>query len=133
MQVSVVVPGAEDGAIGRGGTLPRRLPSDLQYFKQMTIGKPDILGRGTWDEGEGKPLKGRLNIVLSRSLKEVPDGVLICGGLNEAIAAAAKEGYDEAAVIGGASLFAEAVPRADVLHITRVHTKVPDADTFFPK
>jgi|ERR1043165_5418286 dihydrofolate reductase len=132
MQVSIVVAVAEDGAIGRAGTLPWRLPSDLQYFKQMTMGKPVIMGRRTWEERNGKPLKGRLNIVVSQNLKQATEGVLICRSLPEAFDAVATHGYQEAAVIGGASLFAEAVPCANVLHITRVHTKVPDADTFFP-
>jgi dihydrofolate reductase len=133
MQLSIVVAVAEDRAIGRGGCLPWRLFTDLQYFKAVTLGKPVIMGRRTWEERQGRPLKGRMNIVLSHSLKEVPQGVLIAGSLDEAIGMAAHAGFTEAAVIGGAALFAEAAPRADVLHITRVHTRVPDADTFFPE
>src|ERR1043165_60311 len=104
MQVSIVVAVAEDGAIGRAGTLPWRLPSDLQYFKQMTMGKPVIMGRRTWEERNGKPLKGRLNIVLSSRLMELPEGVLLSHSLDEAMDAAATHGYREVAVIGGASL-----------------------------
>lgn len=133
MQLSIVVAVAEDRAIGRNGVLPWRLPSDLQYFKEQTMGKPVIMGRRTWEERKGKPLKGRLNIVLSHTLKEVPEGMVICGDLDEALTAAEMRDFGQAAVIGGASLFAEAVPKADVLHITRVHTRVPDADTFFPE
>lgn len=133
MQLSIVVAIAEDGAIGRAGTLPWRLPADLQYFKRMTGDKPVIMGRNTWESLGGKPLKGRWNIVLSHNLKEVPEGVLLRESLEEAIVAAETEGFTEASVIGGALLFAEAAPRAEVLHITRVHTKVPDADTFFPE
>lgn len=133
MQLSIVVAVAEDGAIGRNGVLPWRLSTDLQYFKAVTMGKPVIMGRRTWEERNGKPLKGRLNIVLSRTLKDVPEGVLICENLDEALHAAEMRDFGQAAVIGGASLFAEAVPRADELHITRVHTRVPDADTFFPQ
>lgn len=133
MQLSIVVAIAEDGAIGRNGTLPWRIPADLQHFKRVTMSGPVIMGRRTWEELKGRPLKGRWNIVLSNSLKEVPEGVLLRSNLNEAITAAETEGFKEAAVIGGASLFAETVPRAHVLHITRVHTLVPDADTFFPE
>lgn len=133
MHLSIVVAVAEDGAIGRNGTLPWRLPSDLQYFKRVTLGKPVIMGRRTWEERKGKPLPGRLNIVLSHSLKELPDCVVLAGSLDGGIEAAAKAGFSEAAIIGGASLFAEAALRADELHITRVHTRVPDADTFFPE
>jgi dihydrofolate reductase len=133
MRLSIVVAVAEDGAIGRNGTLPWRLPTDLQYFKRVTLGKPVIMGRRTWEERKGKPLPGRLNIVLSHSLKELPEGVLLAGSLDEGMKAAEYAGFSEAAVIGGASLFAEAAARADELHITRVHTRVPDADTFFPE
>ncbi len=133
MKLSIVVAIAEDGAIGRAGTLPWRLPADLQHFKRMTGDKPVIMGRHTWESLGGRPLKGRRNIVLSKSLKEVPEGVLLRESLDEAITAAQAEGFSEVSVIGGASLFAEALPDADVLHITRVHTKVPDADTFFPE
>lgn len=133
MHLSIVVAVAEDGAIGRNGTLPWRLPSDLQYFKKVTLGKPVIMGRRTWEERNGKPLPGRLNIVLSHSLKEVPEGVLLAASLDEGLALARRAGHSEAAVIGGASLFKEAALRADELHITRVHTRVPDADTFFPE
>lgn len=133
MQLSIVVAIAEDGAIGRAGTLPWRLPADLQHFKRETMGNPVIMGRRTWEELKGRPLKGRTNIVLSHSLKEVPEGVLLCESLDKAIEASATEGFEKAAVIGGASLFAEGVPRADILHITRVHAHIPDADTFFPE
>ena len=133
MQLSIVVAVAEDGAIGRNGVLPWRLPTDLQYFKAVTMGKPVIMGRRTWEERKGKPLKGRLNIVLSRSIHELPEGVLHCQSLAEGLEAAKAAGFEEVAVIGGASLFAEAAPRADTLHITRVHTRVPDADTFLPE
>lgn len=133
MRLSIVVAIAEDGAIGRDGTLPWRIPADLQYFKRVTMDKPVVMGRRTWEELKGTPLKGRLNIVLSNSISEVPDGVLVRHSLDDALEAAGRAGFSEAAVIGGASLFGEAAPRADVLHTTRVHAKVPDADTFFPE
>ena len=133
MQLSLVVAIAEDGAIGRAGTLPWHLPADLKFFRRTTIDKPVIMGRKTWESLLGKPLKGRYNIVLSRSLPEVPPGVKLCEDLDAAIAAAETEGFREASVIGGASLFREAAPRAAVLFITRVHTTVPDADTYFPE
>jgi dihydrofolate reductase len=133
MQLSLVVAIAEDGAIGRSGTLPWHLPADLQFFKRTTMDKPVIMGRRTWESLKGKPLKGRYNIVLSHSLSEVPPGVQLCENLDEAIMAAETEGFGKASVIGGASLFAETAQRASKLFITRVHTTVPDADTFFPE
>jgi dihydrofolate reductase len=132
MQLSLVVAIAEDGAIGRNGTLPWHLSADLQYFKRTTMDKPVIMGRRTWESLKGKPLKGRYNIVLSHSLTDVPEGVHLCQNLDEAIMAAETEGFEEASLIGGASLFAEGAGRAANLLITRVHATVPDADTFFP-
>jgi dihydrofolate reductase len=133
MKLVIVVAIAEDGAIGRGGTLPWKLSSDLQHFKKVTMDKPVIMGRKTWEELKGQPLKGRYNIILSKTLQEVPSGVHLYETLQEGIVAAESDGFQEAAVIGGAGLFKEAVPNASVLYITRVHTTVPDADTFFPE
>lgn len=133
MKLVLVVAIAEDGAIGRAGTLPWRIPADLQHFKKVTMDKPVIMGRKTWAELKGKPLKGRYNIILSKTLTEVPPGVHLYETLPEAIVAAESDGFQEAAVIGGSSLFAEAAPAAATLYITRVHTTVPDADTFFPE
>ncbi len=132
MKLIIVVAVAEDGAIGKGGALPWKLSADLQHFRRVTMGKPVIMGRRTWEELRGQPLKGRYNIILSRTLPEVPAGVHLSDNLAAAVLAAETEGFAEAAVIGGSSLFAEALPRASVLYLTRVHTRVPDADTFFP-
>ena len=132
MQLSIVVAIAEDGAIGRKGMLPWHLPADLQFFKKMTLGKPVIMGRRTW-ESLGKPLKDRMNIVLSKGFSHFPEGVVQARSLEEAIHLARNAGFTEASVIGGASLFEEAAPMADTLYITRVKTTVPDADTFFPE
>lgn len=132
MKLVLVVAIAEDGAIGRGGTLPWKLSADLQHFRKVTMDKPVIMGRKTWEELKCQPLKGRYNIILSNTLQEVPQGVRRCSSLEEALSAASEAGFGEASVIGGSSLFAEAAPRASVLYLTRVHTNVPDADTFFP-
>lgn len=132
MQLSIVVAVADDLAIGKNGQLPWHLPADLRFFKEKTKGKPIIMGRHTF-ESLGKPLKDRFNIVLSHSLKEAPEGTYLFTDLQEAIAAAETEGFTEACAIGGSSVFAEAARVADILFITRVHTTVPDADTFFPE
>lgn len=133
MKLVIVVAIAEDGAIGRAGTLPWKLSSDLQHFRKVTMDKPVIMGRKTWEELKGVPLKGRYNIILSKTLPEVPHGVHLSDNLHDAIVAAETEGFAEAAIIGGAGLFREAAPKASTLYITRVHTTVPDADTFFPE
>jgi dihydrofolate reductase len=133
MQLSLVVAIAQDGAIGRGGTLPWHLPADLKFFKQMTVGKAIIMGRKTWESLNRKALPNRLNIVLSRNPLELPEGVLYAETLDSAVQLASENGHQEAAIVGGASLFAEATPKLDILYITQVETTVPDADTFFPE
>ena len=142
-RLSVVVARARNGVIGRDGGLPWRLRSDLQRFKALTIGKPCLMGRATWESLPLKPLPGRLNIVLTRDEGWGEDGqartamgqALVSRSLEEALEIAREQatddGVDEICVIGGARLYAETLPRARVLHITEVDA-APDGDTFFP-
>src|SRR5687767_11986323 len=96
---------ARNGVIGRGGGLPWRLKSDLQLFKRLTLGKPVIMGRKTWDSLPRKPLPGRLNLVLSRSSELEIDGAVLCETFQEAFEIgreqAEDDGVDEICVIGG--------------------------------
>ncbi|MBF0373614.1 MAG: dihydrofolate reductase, partial [Alphaproteobacteria bacterium] len=101
MRISLVVAVAANGAIGRGNDLPWRLPADLRHFKRLTLGKPVIMGRRTF-ESIGKPLPGRLNLVVSNSPDFKPEGVAVVGGLAAALDAARAAGAAEAMVIGGA-------------------------------
>ena len=127
--VSIIVATDERGAIGRDGGLPWRLPDDLQRFKAFTMGKPIVMGRKTWDS-IGKPLPGRHNIVITRQAAfEVP-GVTVVASLDEALRAAGD--VPEVCIIGGAEIYRLALPRADLIHLTRVHAAV-DADTYFPE
>lgn len=128
MLVSIVVAAAENNVIGRGNGLPWRLPDDLKRFKALTIGKPVIMGRKTY-ESLGRPLPNRPNIVISRQPGFAAEGCTVVGSLEEALAAA--ETAPEAAVIGGAEIFRQVLPRADLLYLTRVHADVP-GDTYFP-
>ncbi len=127
--VSLIVAVAENGVIGAKGGLPWRLPDELAHFKRTTLGKPVLMGRRTW-ESLGRPLPGRANVVLSRDEKFSPRGALVARDLDEALGmhAAAPEQF----VIGGASLYAEALPRADRIYLTRVHGR-PAGDVFFPE
>jgi dihydrofolate reductase len=113
-----------NGVIGRDGALPWRLKTDLIRFKAITLSKPVIMGRKTWDSLPIKPLPGRLNVVLSRDGSFEPDQALVCESFNDALQIArehaADDGAEEICVIGGASLFAEAMPRAKRLYITEV-------------
>lgn len=126
MLVSIVVAADERGAIGRRGELPWRLPEDLRRFKALTLGKPIVMGRRTWDS-IGRPLPGRHSIVITRQPELALPGATVVGSFDAALRAA--EGAAEACVIGGAEIYRVALPRADVVHLTRVHTVVADADT----
>jgi len=133
MIVSFIAAVSENNAIGRKNGLPWRLASDLKYFKKTTLGKPVIMGRKTLESLE-KPLPGRPNILLSgnKDLK-VPEGVLLYSDITAALEKLQNEGTEEAFIIGGGQIFEAAMPLADRLYITRVHTHIDDADTFFPE
>jgi len=127
--VSIIVATDERGAIGRDGGLPWRLPDDLKRFKSLTMGKPIVMGRKTW-ESIGKPLPGRHNIVITRQAGfEVP-GVTVVASLDEALRAAGD--VPEVCIIGGAEIYRLALPRTDLIHLTRVQAVV-EADTWFPE
>lgn len=130
MRITLVVAASENDVIGRDGDLPWRLPSDLAHFKRVTMGKPVVMGRKTWDS-IGRPLPGRLNIVLSRKTSTVADGCVVVDSLDTAVEVAADQGSDELVVIGGSGVYAEALPRADTILLTRVHVVV-EGDTFLP-
>ncbi len=115
--------------IGRDGGLPFHLPRDLRHFKRMTLGKPCIMGRGTFESVGCKPLKKRFNIILSRSLSQVPEGVGLARTPEEALRLAADA--PEVMVCGGESVYAAFLPLADRLYLTWVDTEL-EGDTRFP-
>jgi len=126
---SLVVAMARNRVIGRDNALPWRLPADLAYFKRVTMGHPIVMGRRTY-ESIGKALPGRLNIVVSRNPEFRAPGCTVVDSLDEAWRAAGDA--PEVCVIGGTSLFAEALPVADRIHLTEVDAEVP-GDTWFPE
>jgi len=133
MTISAIVAVSENNAIGHENQLPWHLPEDLKFFKRTTLGKPVVMGRKTF-ESLGKALPGRLNIVLSRQADlKLPDGVLVYNNLEDALKKLEDDGTEEAFVIGGGHVFAEAMPLLDRLYITHVHTIIEAADTFFPE
>jgi dihydrofolate reductase len=130
----LVVAVAENGVIGRKGQLPWRIPGDLKHFKAVTMGKPMIMGRKTY-ESIGRPLPGRTSIVLTRDKSWRAEGVLVGHSLEEILKLAnddaKKSGAREIAVIGGSALFEETLPIAAKIELTEVHAK-PEGDVFFP-
>ena len=116
--ITLIVTVSDNGVIGRDNALPWHLPDDLKRFKQLTLGKPVVMGRKTFDS-IGKPLPGRHNIVVTRDANYRRDGVTVVHGVDEALAAAASA--PEIMVIGGADLFRLFLPRAGRVQLTRVH------------
>lgn len=119
---------ARNGVIGREGTLPWRLRSDLANFRAVTMGKPVIMGRKTWESLPRRPLVGRTNIVLSHDGAFEPKGAIVCDDFSEAVQIGREQAQDdgqaEVCVIGGASLFELALPRARRIYLTEVHADV---------
>lgn len=129
----LIVARADNGVIGRDGAMPWHLSADLKRFKRLTVGKPVIMGRKTF-ESIGRPLPGRHNIVLTRDATWRAEGVTVVANLAEAIAAAGlnpKARAETIFVIGGADVYAQAMPSATRIELTEVHA-APDGDTVFP-
>lgn len=134
MRLALIWAMSRNRAIGRNNALPWHLPEDLKYFKRVTMGKPIIMGRKTW-ESIGRPLPGRTNIVITRDKDFVADGVKVVHSLAEAMSLAQSigliDGADEVVVIGGAEIYALTLPEADRLYMTQVHAEV-EGDAYFP-
>ena len=132
--LTLVVAAADNDVIGRGNALPWHLPADLRHFKQRTMGRPVLMGRRTF-ESIGRPLPGRSNIVLTRDRGFAAAGVRAVHSLDEALRLAGDialiDGSEELMVIGGAEVYAQALPRATGISLTRVHLS-PPGDTFLP-
>jgi len=126
--LTLIVARASNGVIGRDNTLPWRLPEDLQHFKRTTMGAPVIMGRKTWDS-IGRPLPGRRNIVVSRNRILRIEGAEVVGSLEDAQRLCI--GVEQVFLIGGAQLYAEALPSADRLIVTEIDADV-EGDAFFP-
>jgi dihydrofolate reductase len=134
MDIIIVAAVAENGVIGRGNALPWRLKSDMAHFRSLTMGKPVVLGRKTY-QSIGKPLSGRTTIVISRDSAFNAPGIVIAPGLDAALASARgdalRRGAGAIIVAGGADIYAQALPHATRLVITEVHMPV-QGDARFP-
>lgn len=127
--LSIVVAAAENGVIGSDNRLPWRLPDDLKRFKALTLGKPVVMGRRTWDS-IGRPLPLRTNIVVSRRPDLRIQGCTVVGSLEQAILASA--GAPEVMVIGGAEIYRQVLGSTTTIHLTRVHASVA-GNVYFPE
>lgn len=128
MKLAVIAAVARNGAIGKDNALLWRLPEDLKFFKRTTLGHPVIMGRKTF-ESIGRPLPGRRNIVITRNAQWRHEGVDVACSLDASLALL--NDADEPFVIGGGEIYAQALPRADVIVLTEVDAEF-DGDTFFP-
>ena len=134
VRISLIVAVAKNGVIGRDGGLPWRLSSDLKTFRRLTMGKPLIMGRRTF-QSLGKPLDGRDNLVVTRDPRFAAEGAEVFSALEPALDRAATlaiaRGAGEIMVIGGAELYSQALVRADRIYWTEVDAE-PEGDTWFP-
>lgn len=134
-RIALIAAMAENRCIGIDNKLPWYLPEDLKYFKAVTTGKPVIMGRSTFDS-IGRPLPNRTNIVVTRNTAFAAAGVKVAYSLEEALEIARSvafiDGSEEVIVMGGAQIYAQALPMADRLYLTEVHKPVA-GDAFFPE
>lgn len=128
MKVSMIVAASANNVIGAGGGLPWHLSEDLRHFKKITMGKPMIMGRATF-ESIGKALPGRRSLVLSRQAGYRPQGAEVAASPEAALELAGEA--EEVMIIGGGSIYALFLPMTDRIYMTRVHANV-EGDTFFP-
>ena len=131
MTISIIAAVASNNVIGRANQLPWYMPADLKWFKKQTMGHHLLMGRKTF-ESTGRPLPGRITVVITRNPNYAPEGVAIARSLDEAIGKAQAAGDPEIFIAGGAEIFAQGLHRADRMYITRIHAE-PEGDTFFPE
>lgn len=130
--ISIIVAVAKHHAIGAAGSIPFHIGPDLKRFKALTMGKPVVMGRKTFESLPGGALPGRRNIVVTRHADYQPEGAETAPTLEGALAMAAGAGVEEIMVIGGGEIYAQALPLANRIYLTEVEAHYPDADTFFP-
>jgi dihydrofolate reductase len=128
MLISIIAAMDENRLIGRDNALPWKLPADMGRFRKLTLGKPVVMGRKTF-ASIGKPLAKRINIIMTRDSDYQAEGCIVVHSPEAALAAA--NGHDEAMIIGGASVYAQFLPRADRLYLTRIHATFA-GNAYFP-
>lgn len=132
MIVSLIVAASDNNVIGKDNWMPWDLPAELAYFRNVTRGHTVIMGRKTYD-AVGRPMPNRHNIIVSRNKDlEIP-GVDVVGSVEEALELAKKDSMDEVFVIGGEQIYRLAMPYADRIYLSRVHTTIEGGEAFFPE
>ena len=131
-RIALIAAMAANRVIGKGNQMPWHLPADLKHFKRLTLGKPVIMGRKTFESIGSKPLPGRVNIVISSNEHYAPVGVVIARDLSQALSIAEGHALDEIMVIGGATIYQQAIALADRLYLTFIQLNVVGGDAFFP-
>ena len=132
MIISLIVAASTNNAIGSNNQLLWKLPKDLTFFKNTTWGNAIVMGRKTFESLGNKPLKGRLNIVITRQERWGAEGVMVVHSFEAAVVLAKSHQYKELFVAGGGEIYKEAILRADQIYLTRVHVEIV-GDTFFPE
>lgn len=130
MKISLIAAMADNRVIGIENRLPWKLPGDMKWFRQHTLGKPVIMGRKTWESFGGKPLPERSNIVITRDAGYTAPGALVVHDIDAALTAAGDA--EEVMIIGGESFYRQMLPLAHRLYLTRVHCE-PEGDAWFPE
>ena len=131
MQKNIIVAIADNNAIGKDNALLWHISEDMRFFRRTTLGSPVIMGRKTF-ESIGRALPGRVNVVISRGFS-TGEEVEVVGSLEQAYEVAESTNLEKCFVMGGGQIYAQALPTADRLVVTHVHTVIEDADTFFPQ
>jgi dihydrofolate reductase len=130
MIISIIAAMADDRAIGIENRLPWKIPADMKWFREKTMGKPMIMGRKTFESFGAKPLPGRSNIIITHDKQYQVEGAAVVHSIDEALLAAGD--VEEVMIIGGASFYEQMLPRADRFYLTLVHGRF-EADAWFPE
>jgi dihydrofolate reductase len=134
MIISIVVAAADDNAIGKNKGLLWHLPKDMDFFKKVTYGHHVLMGRKSYESipEQYRPLKGRVNIIITRQKDFIAEGCKIVSSAEEGIQFAKDNGEEELMILGGGEIYKQLLDKTDKIYLTRVHHTFPDADTFFP-
>ena len=130
IHITLILAIADNGVIGDKGGIPWRLPEDMRRFKSLTLGKPNIMGRKTWESLPKKPLPGRANIIVTRDRNYRAEGATVVATIEEALGRAKAENPEEIMVIGGAEIYRAALPLATRIELTEIHAQMEGDTTF---